>query len=266
VAAFRSRPLDSGPYPYLWLDALAVKAREDGRVTSVATVVATAVSADGHREILGLDTFTAEDGVAWTQFLRGLAARGLSGTKLVISDDHKGLVGAIAAVLPGCAWQRCRTHFMRNVLCRVPRSAQPFVATLVRTIFAQPSADEVQAQLRRVTLQLEDRFADVARMLGEAAPDITAFSSFPVEHWRQIWSNNPQERLNREIRRRSDVVGIFPDRSSIIRLVGAVLAEQHDEWQVARRYMSQESLEKAMQPPTIAAEIEQEEVPMLMAS
>ncbi len=266
VAAFRSRPLDAGPYPYLWLDALAVKAREHGRVTSVATVVATAVSADGHREILGLDTFTAEDGAAWTRFLKDLTARGLSGVRLVVSDDHKGLTSAIAAVLPGCAWQRCRTHFMRNVLCRVPRSAQPFVATLVRTIFAQPSAEEVQAQLRRVILQLEERFPDVARMLEEAAPDITAFSSFPVEHWRQIWSNNPQERLNREIRRRSDVVGIFPDRSSIIRLVGAVLAEQHDEWQVARRYMSAESLAKAMAPPVRAGELEEEVGPLLMAS
>jgi len=266
VAAFRSRPLDAGPYPYLWLDALSVKAREDGRVISVATVVASAVSADGHREILGLDTFTAEDGTAWTRFLRDLSARGLSGVRLVISDDHKVLTGAIAAVLPGCAWQRCRTHFMKNLLCRVPRSAQPFVATLVRTIFAQPSQQEVQAQLRRVTLQLEDRFPDVARMLEEAAPDVTAFSSFPVEHWRQIWSNNPQERLNREIRRRSDVVGIFPDRAAIIRLVGAVLAEQHDEWQVARRYMSAESLAKAMEPAAITAEMEQEVVPLLMAS
>jgi putative transposase len=266
VAAFRSRPLDGGPYPYLWLDALAVKAREDGRVTSVATVVATAVSADGHREILGLDTFTAEDGAAWTRFLRDLSARGLSGVKLVISDDHRGLVSAIAAVLPGCSWQRCRTHFMRNVLCRVPRSAQPFVATLVRTIFAQPSAEEVQAQLARVIAQLEARFPDVARLLEEAGPDITAFSSFPIEHWRQVWSNNPQERLNREIRRRSDVVGIFPDRAAIIRLVGAVLAEQHDEWQVARRYMSAESLAKALEPAAIPAETEEEVVPLLMAS
>jgi len=266
VAAFRSRPLDGGPYPYLWLDAMSVKAREEGRVVGVATVVATAVSADGHREILGLDTFTSEDGAAWTRFLRDLVARGLSGVKLVISDDHKGLVGAITATLPGCAWQRCRTHFMRNALCRVPRSAQPFVATLVRTIFAQPSAEEVQAQLRRVMLQLESRFPDVARLLEEAAPDITAFASFPVEHWRQIWSNNPQERLNREIRRRSDVVGIFPDRAAIIRLVGAVLCEQHDEWQVARRYMSGESLAKTMAPPAIADEIEEEVVPLLMAS
>lgn len=266
VAAFRSRPLDGGPYPYLWLDALSVKAREEGRVTSVATVVATAVSAEGHREILGLDTFTSEDGAAWTRFLRDLVARGLSGVSLVISDDHKGLTGAIAAVLPGSSWQRCRTHFMKNLLCRVPRAAQPFVVTLVRTIFAQASAEEVQAQLRRVVEQLEGRFPDVARMLEEAAPDITAFSSFPVEHWRQIWSNNPQERLNREIRRRSDVVGIFPDRASIIRLVGAVLAEQHDEWQVARRYMSQESLAKAMEPPAITAELAEEVVPLLMAS
>jgi putative transposase len=266
VAAFRSRPLDGGAYPYLWLDALSVKAREDGRVVSVATVVASAVSADGHREILGLDTFTAEDGAAWTRFLRDLSARGLSGVRLVISDDHKGLVGAIAATLPGCAWQRCRTHFMKNLLCRVPRSAQPFVATLVRTIFAQPSAEEVQAQLGRVIMQLEDRFPEVARMLEEAGPDITAFSSFPIEHWRQIWSNNPQERLNREIRRRSDVVGIFPDRAAIIRLVGAVLAEQHDEWQVARRYMSAESLAKAMEPPTITAQTPEEVVPLLMAS
>jgi transposase-like protein len=266
VAAFRSRPLDGGAYPYLWLDALSVKAREDGRVVSVATVVASAVSADGHREILGLDTFTSEDGAAWTRFLRDLSARGLSGVRLVISDDHKGLVGAIAAVLPGASWQRCRTHFMKNLLCRVPRSAQPFVATLVRTIFAQPSAEEVQAQLGRVIMQLEDRFPEVARMLEEAAADITAFSSFPIEHWRQIWSNNPQERLNREIRRRSDVVGIFPDRAAIIRLVGAVLAEQHDEWQVARRYMSGESLARAMEPAAITAETQEEVVPLLMAS
>jgi transposase-like protein len=266
VAAFRSRPLDDSPYPYLWLDALSVKAREEGRVTSVATVVASAVSADGHREILGLDTFTSEDGAAWTRFLKDLSARGLSGVRLVISDDHKGLVGAIAAVLPGACWQRCRTHFMKNLLCRVPRSAQPFVATLVRTIFAQPAAEEVQAQLDRVIMQLQDRFPEVARMLEEAAADITAFSSFPIENWRQIWSNNPQERLNREIRRRSDVVGIFPDRAAIIRLVGAVLAEQHDEWQVARRYMSAESLAKAMEPPTITAELDEEVVPRLMAS
>ena len=265
VAAFRTRPLDAGPYPYLWLDALALKVREEGRVVSIWGVCATAVSAEGHREILGLDLFTAEDGAAWTSFLRDLTARGLTGVKLVISDDHRGLVGAIDAVLPGSSWQRCRTHFMRNVLCRVPRSAQPFVATLVRTIFAQPSGEEVQAQLGRVIEQLTVRFPDVARLLDQAGPDITAFAGFPVEHWRQIWSNNPQERLNREIRRRTDVVGIFPDRASILRLVGAVLAEQHDEWQVARRYMGTESLAKVYAREHNVDELI-EEVPMLMAS
>lgn len=267
VAAFRSRPLDGGSYPYLWVDALAVRVREGGRVVKVACIVATAVNAEGRREIVGVDTFTEESGPAWTAFLRDLVARGLSGVKLVVSDSHKGLVSAIEAVFPGAAWQRCRTHFMRNVLCRVPKSAQPFVATLVRTIFAQPSAEEVAAQLARVVEQLEERFPDVAMMLEEAAADITAFSTFPTAHWRQIWSNNPQERLNREIRRRSDVVGIFPDRASIIRLVGSVLSEQHDEWQVSRRYMSIESIEKTMQPVLAVTDgLDQEVVPALMAS
>jgi putative transposase len=242
VAAFRSRPLDEGPYPYLWLDALAVKVREEGRICKVCCVVASAVNAEGQREICGLDVFTAEDTTAWTVFLRDLVDRGLAGVQLVVSDDHRGLVAAIEAALPGASWQRCRTHFMRNLLCRVPRSAQPFVATLVRTIFAQPSAAEVAAQLARVVCQLEGRFPEVAALLAGAAPDITAFAGLPTTHWRQIWSNNPQERLNREIRRRSDVVGIFPDRRAIVRLVGMVLAEQHDEWAVSRRYMSAESL------------------------
>jgi transposase-like protein len=246
VEAFRSRPLDSGPYPYVWIDAQAQKSREAGRVVNVCCVAATAVNADGHREILGTDVFTAEDGAAWTSFLRSLTARGLHGVRLVISDDHKGLVGAIRGVLGGASWQRCRTHFMRNLLSRVPKSAQPFVATLVRSIFAQPSAEEVAAQLARVIEQLTPRFGPAAELLEQAGPDITAFATFPSEHWRQIWSNNPQERLNREIRRRTDVVGIFPNRGAIIRLVGAVLSEQHDEWAVARRYMSAESLAKAM--------------------
>ena len=267
VAAFRSRPLDGGAYPYLWVDALAIRVREGGRVVKVACIVATAVNEEGRREIVGVDTFTEESGSAWTAFLRDLAARGLSGVKLVVSDSHRGLIAAIGAVLPGAVWQRCRTHFMRNVLCRVPKSAQPFVATLVRTIFAQPSAEEVAAQLARVVEQLEERFPDVATMLEDAAADITAFSTFPTAHWRQIWSNNPQERLNREIRRRSDVVGIFPNRESIIRLVGSVLSEQHDEWQVSRRYMSIESIEKTMQPVLVVTDgLDQEVVPALMAS
>ena len=205
-------------------------------------MVATAVSAEGQREILGLDVFTSEDEAAWSDFLSGLVERGLSGVQLVVSDDHRGLTRAIDALLPGASWQRCRTHFMRNLLCRVPKSAQPFVATLVRTIFAQPCPEEVAAQLERVHEQLLRRFPAAAELLQRAACDITAFAAFPVAHWRQIWSNNPQERLNREIRRRSDVVGIFPNREAIVRLVGMVLAEQHDEWAVARRYMSGESL------------------------
>jgi len=235
-------------------------------VPASAVVETLDVNSEGRREIVGLDTFIEESGPAWTAFLRDLVARGLSGVRLVVSDSHKGLIAAIEAVIPGAAWQRCRTHFMRNVLCRVPKSAQPFVATLVRTIFAQPSADEVQAQLARVVEQLSGRFPDVATMLEDAAADITAFSTFPTSHWRQIWSNNPQERLNREIRRRSDVVGIFPNRESIIRLVGSVLSEQHDEWQVSRRYMSIESIEKTMQSALVITDgLDQEVVPALMA-
>ena len=215
----------------------------------------------------GLDTFTSEDGAAWTVFLKDLVERGLAGVQLVISDDHKGLLSALETLLPGTSWQRCRTHFMRNLLCRVPKSAQPFMATMVRTIFAQPSAAEVAAQLRRVVCQLQHRFPEVAAMLADAEPEITAFAAFPVEHWAQIWSNNPQERLNREIRRRTDVVGIFPDRAAVIRLIGMVLAEQHDEWAVSRRYMSAGSLAK-LTPAMTVVELEdpEEVVPTLMAS
>jgi transposase-like protein len=212
---------------------------------NVACVIATGVNVEGHREILGVDVFTTEDGAGWTAFLRSLVARGLSGVQLVISDAHEGLKNAIAGVLAGASWQRCRTHFVRNLLTRVPKSAQAMVATLVRSIFEQPDADTTWAQHARVVAQLEERFADAAVMLVDAAPDVLAFTAFPKEHWRQIRSNNPQERLNKELRRRTDVVGIFPNRSSMIRLVGAVLAEQHDEWAVARRYMSAESLTKA---------------------
>jgi putative transposase len=244
VEAFRNRPLDAGPYTYVWLDAMVVKVREAGRIQSVAVVVATGVNADGHREVLGIDVITVEDGAGWLAFLRGLKARGLSGTELVVSDAHKGLVEAIASTF-GCTWQRCRTHFMRNLLTRVPKSAQGFVATLVRTIFAQPDATQVLAQHARVVEQLQARFPDAAVLLDDVRDDVLAFAPFPKEHWRQIWSNNPQERLNRELRRRTDVVGIFPNRPAIIRLVGAVLAEQHDEWAVARRYMAAEHLARA---------------------
>jgi putative transposase len=245
VAAFRNRPLDAGPYTYVSLDALTQKVREGGRIVNVAVVVAVGVNCEGHREVLGFDVITTEDGAGWLAFLRGLVARGLSGTTLVISDAHVGLVDAVRSTLTGAAWQRCRTHFMRNLLTKVPKSAQAMVATLVRTIFAQPDATSVWEQHGRVVCQLTERFPDAAELLTEAAPDVLAFAAFPKEHWKQVWSNNPQERLNKELRRRTDVVGIFPDRAAVIRLVGSVLAEQHDEWAVVRRYMSSESLAKA---------------------
>lgn len=262
VESFRTRPLDQGPYRYLWVDALALKSREvggpkqRGHIANVATLVATAVNADGHREILHVDIVTTEDGAGWLQFFRQMVSRGLSGVEVVISDSHEGLKAAIAATLPGAAWQRCRTHFMRNVLTRVPKSAQEWVAPAVRSMFTQPDAESTWAQKDKVVDALSLKFPEVSTMVAEAAEDILAFTSFPKEHWRQIWSNNPQERLNKEIRRRTDVVGIFPNRAAIIRLVGAVLAEQHDEWQVSRRYMSLESLAKIGRKEEAALDIE----------
>lgn len=238
VDAFLDRPLDGGPYPYVWLDALTQKVREAGRIVNVSVVVATAVNAEGRREVLGMDVGTSEDGAFWLAFLRSLVARGLSGVQLVTSDAHQGLKEAIATVFAGASWQRCRTHFMTNLLSRVPKRAQPWVATLVRTIYQQPAPEEVHAQQGRVIAQLQERFPAAAELLEEAGPDILAFTAFPVAHWRQVWSNNPLERVNKEIRRRTDVVGIFPDRRAARRLVGAVLAEQHDEWQEQRRYLA----------------------------
>jgi putative transposase len=267
VESFRNRPLDDGPYTFVWLDAMSQRCREGGRVVNVVTVIATGVNGDGHREILGIDVSTSEDEAAWTAFLRGLVARGLSGVKLVTSDAHSGLKAAIAAELPGCCWQRCRTHFMRNLLSKVPKSAQGLVATLVRSIFAQPTNKEVWAQHERVCKELERRFPTAAEMLREAAEDILAFTTFPQSVWRQIWSNNPQERVNREIRRRSDVVGIFPNREAIIRLVGAVLAEYNDEWMVTRRYMSVGALENAQTnvgSDSSTPELKTEEEPVLV--
>jgi transposase-like protein len=245
VEAFRNRPLDSGHYTFVWLDALVIKVREHGRTVNVHALVAVGVNADGGREVLGLDVASDEDGAGWLAFLRSLTARGLSGVKLVISDAHRGLVSAVGAALPGAAWQRCRTHYLRNLLSKVPKTAQPWVATLVRTVFDQPDAEAVKAQFDRVVTAIAEKFPAAADHLDEARADLLAFTSFPREIWRQIWSNNPQERLNKEIRRRTDVVGIFPNRTAIIRLVGAVLAEQTDEWTEARRYMGLELLTKA---------------------
>ena len=242
VEAFRSRPLDTGPYPYIWLDALTQKVREGGRVVNVAVAVATAVNAEGKRELLGLEVGATETGTFWLSFLRSLIARGLRGAQLVTSDAHEGLKEAIATVFQGAAWQRCRTHFSANVLTKVPRSTQPFVATIVRSIYQQSTSEEVLERHGAVVEQLRERFPEVSQMVDDAAPEILAFTGFPPAHWKQIWSNNPQERLNKEIRRRTDVVGIFPNRQSAIRLIGAVLAEQNDEWAVARRYLSEESM------------------------
>jgi transposase-like protein len=245
VEAFRNRPLDSGPYTFVWIDALVIKVREHGRTVNVHALVAVGVNADGGREVLGLDVSSDEDGAGWLAFLRSLTARGLSGVRLVVSDAHRGLVSAIGAALPGVQWQRCRTHYLRNLLAKVPKSAQPWVATLVRTIFDQPGAPEVNAQFDRVLDTITAKFPDAAEHLDDARTDLLAFTAFPRELWRQIWSNNPQERLNKEIRRRTDVVGIFPNRAAIIRLVGAVLAEQTDEWTEGRRYIGLDVLRKA---------------------
>ena len=261
VEDFRCRPLDNGPYRHLWLDALVVKCREGGRVVNVAVVVATAVNKDGHREILGTDVLTTEDGAGWLAFLRNLVSRGLSGVELVTSDAHQGLKDAIAATFTGASWQRCRTHFMCNLLTRVPKSMASFVATLVRSIFAQPDAESVWTQHQHVVQQLEPRFPQAAALLENAAHELLAFTAFPKAHWTQIWSNNPQERLNKEIRRRTDVVGIFPNRAAVVRLIGSVLAEQHDEWAVARRYMSVDSLTSA-RPTTAVLPTLPKEVPL----
>jgi transposase-like protein len=243
VERFRTRRLE-GAYPYLWLDATFVKVRDGGRVVSMAVVIAIAVRSSGEREVLGLEVGPSEDGAFWLGFLRGLVARGLAGVQLVISDAHGGLKGAIAAVLQGASWQRCRVHFVRNVLALVPKSAAEMVAATIRTVFAQPDAEGARETWRRVADSLRGRFPRAAALLDEAEEEVLAYTAFPREHWRQIWSNNPLERLNREIKRRSDVVGIFPNDPAVIRLIGAVLAEQHDEWQVSRRYFSAESLAK----------------------
>lgn len=257
VRSFRERPL-TGRYQYVWLDALFLKCREAGRIVNLATLVAVGVHEDGQREVLGLDVVTGEDGAGWLAFLRSLKARGLRGVELVISDAHEGLKDAIASVLTGAAWQRCRTHMMRNLLVHVPKPAQAMVATLVRSIFMQPDAESARSQFARVVEQLMPKAPKVATLLRDAREDLLAFTAFPKEHWRQIWSNNPQERLNREIRRRTDVVGIFPNREAIIRLVGAVLCEMNDEWATVRRYMTIDNGPKeviAVLPPPLKAKL-----------
>jgi putative transposase len=259
VADFRHRPLDTGPYTFVAADALVLKVREGGRVVNVHALVATGVNADGHREILGLQVTSAEDGAGWLAFFRDLTARGLTGVALVTSDAHAGLVTAIGATLPGAAWQRCRTHYAANLMAVCPKSSWPWVRALLHSVYDQPDAASVHAQFDRVLDALVDKLPKVAEHLEGARADVLAFTAFPKEVWRQIWSNNPSERLNREIRRRTDVVGIFPDRDAVIRLVGAVLAEQHDEWTEGRRYLGLDVLARCrIRPVTDTADATQE--------
>jgi putative transposase len=243
VAAFRGRSLAEAAYPYVFLDATYCKARVDHQVVSQAVVVAIGVRADGHREVLGMDVGDSEDGAFWTAFLRSLKARGLSGVRLVIADAHLGLGQAARTVFLGSGVQRCRVHFMRNVLATVPKGNAEMVAALIRTIFAQPNATAVRDQLATVAEMLGRQFPKVQEMLEAATDELLAFTAFPVPHWKKIWSTNPLERVNKEIKRRSDVVGVFPNPAALLRLSGAVLAEQHDEWQVSdRRYLSEASM------------------------
>ncbi len=248
VDAFRTRRLDAA-YPYVWVDARYEHVREGGRVLSMAVVVAYGVRADGVREVLGLDVGLSEDTVFWRTFFQGLVARGLRGVQLVISDAHPGLKPAIAEVFVGAAWQRCRVHFMRNLLARVPKTAQAMVAAAVRTIFQQADRTAAQRQLRDVCQSLQAKFPHAVALLEAAEEEVFTFYDFPAEHWRQIYSTNPLERLNKELKRRSAVVGIFPNRAAVIRLLGALLMEQNDEWLVGRHYFSETSLHKLLHPP-----------------
>ena len=248
LATFRARPLGHVEFPYLFADATYLKGRVGGQVVSRAVVVVTGVTMGGEREVLGCAVGDTETEVFWSEFFRALRGRGLSGVRLVISDHHDGLKAAIAKCFIGAAWQRCRVHFMRNVLAKVAKANAEMVAAAIRTIFAQPSAEAVYAQFDRIVDTLEAQFPPVAAMLVEARHDLLAFSAFPFEHWREIWSTNPLERLHREIKRRSDVVGVFPNDEAIDRLVTAVIVEQHDEWAVAeRRYLSETSMARLRQ-------------------
>jgi len=261
VEAFRRRPLGEAAFPYLWLDATYLKVREAGRVVSMAALVATGVAATGERRVLGLELSAGNDeGSAWPRFVRSLVERGLHGVRLVISDDHPGLVAAVREQLLGSGWQRCRVHFTRNAQDLVPRATRSMVASAIRAVFEQPDERSAREQLDRVIDGLRPRFPKVAELLAEAEPDLLAHFTFPETHRRQIRSTNPQERLNKEIKRRTKVVGIFPTRASALRLVGMILAEQDDEWQDGRRYFRPETM------AAIDAVANEEVTPLLMAS
>ena len=247
VNAFRNRPLDSD-YPYLWLDALYLKVRQNHRVVSMAVVIAIGVRETGEREILGLSIGASEESAFWMEFLRGLVQQGLKGVQLVISDAHSGLKEAISAVLNGASWQRCRVHFMRNVLAHEPKGDKAMVAAAIRTIFAQPDRETAEVQLSEVVQAMEKRWPKAAETLAAGAADVLTYMAFPREHWTRIYSTNPLERLNREVKRRTDVVGIFPNTAAAMRLVGSVLMEVNDDWEVGRRYFSLASMRKLKEP------------------
>jgi len=247
VAAFRDRPLNDA-YPYLWLDALYLKVRQNGRIVSLAVVIAIGVRTSGERDILGFDVGASEDEAFWLQFLRRLKERGLHGVRLITSDAHLGLKKALSQTMSETSWQRCRVHFMRNLLAYVPKRDKAMVAAAVRTIFAHLEREAAGQQLIEVASVLQQRWPKAANMLLEAEEDILCFMHFPQGHWRRIYSNNPLERLNKEIKRRTNVVGIFPDRNAVIRLVGALLIEIDDEWQIGRRYFSLASMKELLEP------------------
>lgn len=246
VEDFRHRPLGpAGPFTFVTADALTMKVREGGRVVNAVVLLATGVNGDGHREVLGMRVATAETGAAWNEFFADLVARGLAGVRLVTSDAHAGLREAIAANLPGAAWQRCRTHYAFNLMGVTPKSMWPAVKAMLHSVYDQPDAAAVAAQFDRLLDYVKDKLPAVFEHLDRAREDLLSFTAFPKEIWTQIWSNNPTERLNKEIRRRTDAVGIFPNREAIVRLVGAVLAEQTDEWAEGRRYLGLDILARS---------------------
>ena len=268
VEQFRHRPLDAaGPFTFVAADALTMKVREGGRVINAAVLLASGVNGDGHREVLGLRVATSETGAAWNEFVADLVARGLAGVRLVTSDAHVGLVEAVAANLPGAAWQRCRTHYAANLMAVTPKPMWPAVKAMLHSVYDQPDATAVHAQFDRLLDHGATKLPEVHNHLDAARADLLVFTTFPKEVWTQIWSNNPAERLNREIRRRTDAVGIFPTREAIIRLVGAVLAEQTDEWAEGRRYLGLDILTRCrLTPiPTTEPEIGADTMPALSA-
>jgi len=248
VTAFRERPLEVA-YPYLWLDALYLKVRQNHRIVNMAVVIAVGVRETGEREILAIDIGASEDEAFWRAFLRGMVQRGLRGVELVISDGNEGLRTAIAAVLAGAGWQRCRVHLMRNVLSHVPKGDKSLVSMALRMIFSQPNQKAARQQLAEVVAGMEAHWPKAAQVLEAGEDDVLMYMSFPPDHWSRIYSTNPLERVNREVKRRTDVVGIFPDRGSVLRLVGSVLIEVHEEWQVGRRYFSKASMRSIKEPP-----------------